>query len=140
MRLISSQTLATALRSAIRKDLLQTPGHPDGCQYTTPTSQRCVIGAALTRNELDWILGPHPRALGRTPRPNLNDESILDVLARPDCPFAFEDTALAVNLQVAFDTTPCPPDHPDHPNHRSHATGEFLRKARPIFETAGVPF
>jgi hypothetical protein len=95
MRLISALSLATSLRTAIAEETLATPGV--GCQYTLRQlqPQHCVIGAALTNEERQWLLQTD----------SLNGQSILTVLEHPDCPFTFEDVELAFRLQLAFDTT-----------------------------------
>lgn len=84
-------TKPPAKRTITNTDLresLHRISNPGACTYSAP----CVIGAALTKEEMLWIR-----------EKNLETESIRGVLLDSSCPFRFESTHIAVYLQDAFD-------------------------------------
>ena len=78
-RLITNQAILEALPDAAQ---------PGQCTYSAP----CALGAAMTPAERDWL-----RMAG------LDHILISEVLAKPGCPFTFEDPEAAFKVQGLFD-------------------------------------
>jgi hypothetical protein len=140
MRLISSLSLASSLRSAVAEGRLSRPG--SDCLYQTQWGTHCTIGAALLPSELDWIAanGLNGQTLLPFDRSMDNDQSLRPpVLTHPDVPFTFEDVTLATSLQTLFDDAQQKaPDWGDDEETTERVIEDFLTSAAPIFQRHGV--